>query len=162
MEVWRGIPSFPGSSVSSEGRVRNDKTNQIRVLLVNPHGIVHVGLYRDGVQHRRSVAVLVADAFVPKPKLAVFNTPIHLNGDRTDVRADNLELRPLWFARKYHHQFSQPRRGLNKPIEDTATGERFKTSWEAAITFGLLDREILLAVYNRTYVFPTLQIFALV
>lgn len=162
MEVWRGIPSFPGSSVSNEGRVRNDKTGHVRILLMNSHGIVNVGLYRDNVQHRRSVAVLVAEAFLPRPKLAVFNTPIHLNGDRTDIRADNLELRPLWFARAYHMQFSQPRRGLAKPIEDTATGECFKNSWEAAIKFGLLDREILLAVYNRTYVFPTLQIFRLV
>lgn len=159
MECWRGIETFPGYSVSSEGRIRNDVTDQIKIRSVNPHGVVYVGISRDGRQYKRSVAVFVTQAFLPRPKLEVFNTPIHLNGDKTDVRADNLTLRPLWFAREYHKQFDKPRRGYNMPIMEVQTGEVFKNSWEAATKYGLLDREILIAMLNGAYVYPTLQIF---
>jgi hypothetical protein len=95
----------------------------------------------------------------------VFNTPIHLNGDKDDNRADNLTLRPLWFAREYHKQFESPPRGLRIPVEITngvGLGEFFKTSWDAAIKYGLLDREILIATLNQMYVFPTYQRFRVV
>jgi len=159
MAVWRGIEPFPGYSVSDEGNVRNDATDRLLRRPINEHGIVYVGISRDNRQYKRSVASLVTQAFLPRPKLDAFNTPIHLNGDKTDVRLDNLDLRPLWFARAYHQQFHQPRRGFLRPVVEIKTGEVFKNSWEAAIKFGLLDREILIAMLNGMYVYPTLQVF---
>lgn len=162
MEHWREIPSFPGYSVSDEGRVRNDDSGRIIAIRVNNRGIAYVGLNSNGHQHKRTIARLVVEAFMEPPKLEAFDTPINLDGDRRNNHICNLTLRPRWFAIRYYQQFSWPRRGFNCPIEEVKTGEQFKTSWEAATKYGLLDREILLATLNRTYVWPTFQIFRVI
>lgn len=157
---WRVIPEFPGYSVSDQGLVRNDDCDRILTPTPNQHNVVQVGLMQGGVQYKRGVALLVAKAFLPDPIADSFNTPINLNGDRFVNHADNLKWRPRWFAIKYHRQFFvQERQGFGEPIVDVESGEEFPTSWEAAITYGLLDREIFIATVNRTYVWPTYQRF---
>lgn len=162
MMEWARIDEFPGYSVSDIGEVRNDRTGRYLSLTTNQAGIVQVGLVKGGSQYKRSVAVLVAKAFLDPPMHPRFNTPINLDGDRSNNRADNLMWRPRWFAVKYHKQFDKPRQGLRQPIREKRTGEIFPTSWEAAIKYGLLDRDILIATLNRTYVIPTYQEFELV
>ena len=159
---WEIIPEFPGYSVSREGRVRNDDTGRILALTKNQHGLIQVGLMRDCNQYKRGVALLVANAFLPPSTIEAFNTPINLDGDRTNNRVENLMWRPRWFAILYHRQFHNDLRGFREPIMEVRTKQRFPNSWEAAITFGLLDREILIATLNRTYVWPTYQEFRLV
>lgn len=160
MEVWRRILEFPGYSVGDEGHVRNDETGRFMALLVNQHGVVSVGLTSNRIQHKRSLALLVAEAFIPRlPQHEAFDTPINLNGDRLDNRVVNLMWRPRWFAVKYFQQFKDPARGFVVPIEEVTTGERFANSWEASTKYGLLDREIMIATMNRTYVWPTYQKF---
>lgn len=161
MEVWRCIPDFPGYSVSDEGRVVNEETGRFMALRENTTGIVQVGLTRERRQHRRSVALLVAEAFIPKlpQHRDSFNTPIHLNGDNTNNRVVNLMWRPYWFAVKYARQFDRPPQGFRTPVEELTGKLVFDTSWDAAITFGLLDKEILVATITRTYVWPTYQRF---
>lgn len=160
MEVWRQIPEFPNYSVGDEGHVRNDATGRFLAKLVNQYGVVNVGLCRNGNQYKRSLPLLVAKAFIPKlAQHSEFDTPINLDGDRLNNRVTNLMWRPYWFAVKYAQQFHNGERGFDVPIEDVMTGEQFKTSWEAAIKYGLLDREILIATLNRTYVWPTYQKF---
>lgn len=130
-------------------------------LLRNQRGVINVGLVRNKVQYKRSVALLVAELFIPKlpSQRESFDTPIHLNGDLCDNRVTNLMWRPKWFAMKYAEQFKEGPSGFSTPIEDKMTGERFSNSWEAAIKFGLIDREILVATMNHTYVWPTYQTF---
>jgi hypothetical protein len=161
MEVWRSIPEFPNYSVSDLGRVLNTDTGRIMSQVINNTGNVYVGLTKQLVQRRRSVAKLVAQAFIPKlaQNRESFDTPIHLNGDRTDNRVTNLMWRPYWFAVKYAKQFNEPPKGFRVPIEEASTHEKFATSWDAATTYGLLDKEILVATTNRTYVWPTYQMF---
>jgi hypothetical protein len=159
MEDWRDIRFFPGYSVSTIGRVRNDDTGRMMTLMVNQSGVVNVGLTRSREQHRRAVALLVADAFIPRPIREAFDTPINLNGDRMNNTIDNLVWRPRWFAIKYIQQFKNNVRGFRVPVEEVRSGEQFPTSWEAAIKYGLLDREILIATVARTFVFPTNQKF---
>lgn len=163
MEEWCVIRTFPTYSVSSLGRVRNDRTDRILVLAENREGIVNVGLCRDRVKYKRSVTVLVANAFVSKEPYISFNTPINLDGDRTNNHFCNLMWRPRWFAIDYHRQFRpRARRGFLSPVEDVKTGEYFDCSMDAAIKYGLLDWEIKLATINRTYVWPTYQKFRLI
>lgn len=161
MTEWRKIDEFPTYSISDEGWVRHDDLGHILRHQVNQQGIPHVGLVssRDGIQYKRGIALLVAKAFLPPPFPEHFDTPINLDGDRFNNRIDNLMWRPRWFAIKYHKQFKNNERGFNVPVIETTTMQRFETSWEAATTFGLLDKEILLAFINRTYVFPTGQRF---
>lgn len=162
MELWKPIDNFLGYSISDYGRIRNDRTNRIIVMTRNQHGTLQVGLMRNKVQYKRSVPLLVAQAFLPEPQLPAFDTPINLDGNRLNNRADNLVWRPRWFAVKYHLQFERPREGFKTPIIEVKTGEIFPTSWEVAVKFGLLDREIVTATLNRTYVWPTYQFFQVI
>ncbi len=158
-EKWTPILGFPGYSVSTLGHVRNDKTERILETNLNQYDVLFVGLMRDGVQYHRSVAKLVARAFVEKDFLA-FDTPINLNGDRTDCRAENLVWRPRWFAIRYNRQF-QERSLLSFPnkLRNTKTGEVLDNSWACAIKYGLLERDLVLAVVNKTYVWPLYIVF---
>lgn len=162
MEEWTQINEFPGYSISSHGRVRNEDTGRLLALLRNQQGIVHVGLMRGLTQFKRSVVVLVANYFLPPSKLEAFDTPIQLDGDRSNANVQNLMWRPRWFAIRYHRQFHRPNLGIVVPIRETRTGEEFDNSWEAAIKYGLIDKEILDATLNRTYVWPTYQTFEVI
>jgi hypothetical protein len=161
---WKTIPEFPDYSVSRGGQIRNDHTDRILALTLtrSQGGLVQVGLVRDGMQYKRGVALLVARAFLDPPTPPTFDTPINLDGDRCNNHVSNLMWRPRWFAVKYHKQFHNEKRGFDQPIRDIHTGIVYRTSWDAAITHGLIDREILVATMNRTYVWPTYQEFRLV
>lgn len=159
LENWKKIPEFENYAVSNLGNVLSMDKDLIMKTPVNQQGIRMTRLSKNGVQHIRSVAVLVANAFVPLNDLPeTFDTPIHLDGDKTNCAAVNLAWRPRWFAVKYHQQFSEWQRenrpGYKRPIQLVNTGELFPTSWEAATKYGLLDREIFINMVNGDPVFP--------
>ena len=158
-ERWVPIDHFPGYSVSDQGRIRADRSGKFLSLNQNQFGVMQVGLMRDGVQRHRSVPLLVARAFVEEPGGA-FDTPINLDGDRTNNRAENLLWRPRWFAIKYNQQFnrSNPRR-INRALIERKTGAVCRNSLECAKKYGLLEDDLVLSVLNRTYVWPTYQEF---
>lgn len=159
---WKPIEDFPGYSVCYDGKIRNDKFDRLMVTSTNQFGILQVGLMRDGRQYKRSVVLIVAREFLDPPTPPTFNTPIQLDGDRTNCHIQNLMWRPRWFAVKYHQQFENGKRGFTEPVMEVNTEEWFPNSWEAATKYGLLDREIMIATLNRTYVWPTYQEFRLV
>ena len=164
VEQWSEIETFPGYSVSDQGRVRNDETDRLLVLLRNNRNIINVGLFRDGVQHRRSVTVLVARAFLPPPELpyhqVTFDTPINLDGVRANNYVANLAWRPRWFAMKYHRQF-----GLHLPFEvmgpilHVGSKQVFNNPLSAAINFGLIASDILRSTRTGEEVWPGRHIF---
>lgn len=158
-EEWRAVLEFPGYSVSNTGLVRNEETGRMMTRHVNQRGIVNVSFNRAANQYKRSVSVLVATAFVTTARSQSFDTPINLDGDRLNNNADNLLWRPRWYALRYFQQFHTDRRSIDRPIEELRTGEVFKSSWEAAVQFGVLDLEIVNSVANKTYVWPTYQRF---
>jgi hypothetical protein len=163
--AWSVVPEFPNYSVSNTGHVRSDiqyKNGNVGHILkpaTNQRGIVNVGLMHNGIQYRRSVALLVAQAFLKTARPLHFTTPINLNGERYDNHVENLQWRPLWFARRYHTQFSHGVARITSPIVELGSGDVFPDSWVAAVTYGLLDCEIFEAVENKTYVWPTYQRF---
>lgn len=160
---WKAIPDFPEYSVSNMGQIRNDDTGRILALSRNAQGVVQVGLSRDGRQHKRGVALLVAQAFLGPSALEPFDTPIHLDGDQTNNAVNNLMWRPRWFAIKYQRQFrTQSTAMIRQPLIDKKTSVHYHNSWDAATKCGLLDREVFLAIQNRTYVWPTYQEFRVV
>jgi len=165
MEEWRMVQHFPNYSVSSYGRVRSDivygngNTGRILTPIPNQRGIVNVGLVHNGVQFKRSVALLVAHAFIHTARPLSFNTPINRDGDRSNNHVDNLLWRPRWFAREYFGQFRRGIARISMPIVELKTEEVFEDSWAAALTYGLLDKEIEEAIANKTYVWPTYQRF---
>lgn len=159
METWLEIFEFPGYSVSSWGRVRNNYTGRVLTLLRNQHGVAHVGMNRGGIQYKRGVAKLVAQRFLRHTTLEDFDTPIHLDGDRTNNEASNLAWRPKWFADSYTRQWNDRSARINRPIMDMDTGQRYADSKDAAMTHGLLERDIVESVSAGVKVFPTLQRF---
>lgn len=162
MERWKVISDFPEYSVSDEGRVRTNKTGRILSLSTNQYGVVHVGLMRDGEQRHRSVPLLVARAFLP-PSEGPFDTPINLDGDRSNNAVENLTWRPRWFAIRFNQQFREPYEySILDPVVDLKSGEVSENSLEAAKRYGLIEREIVAAITHRTYVWPTYQEFGIV
>lgn len=162
METWLEIFEFPGYSVSSWGRVKNDFTGRVLTMLRNQHGVAHVGMNKGGIQYKRGVAKLVAERFLRHTTLDDFDTPIHLDGDRTNNEAANLEWRPKWFADTYTRQWNHRGARIAQPIRDIDSGERYVDSMDAARTNGLLERDIVSSVSTGVKVFPTLQRFEIV
>lgn len=161
-ERWSEISDFPGYSVSDQGRVHNDRTGSYISTTKNTKNLAIVGLMRNGNQHKRSLPLLVATEFVPRPTNEGFDTPINLDGDRFNNYYGNLMWRPLWFARKYGKQFLDSHTTFVDPIEDIETGEVYKNSMHASIANGVLDMEIVLSMHNNGYVWPTGQVFRVV
>lgn len=161
-EHWKPIPRFPGYSVSSAGRIRNDNTERILVPNENQSGLVFIGLMRDGKQFHRSIPRLVAMSFVPH-KFGPFDTPINLDGNRWNNSVENLVWRPRWFATRYHQQFKHPYdHPIDCPIRNMDTGEEFPDSFTAAVYYGLLERELVLSILNRTPAWPLYQKFLVI
>ena len=151
---WSEIPEFPDYEVNEEGVVYNLYRGQPIKQQLNKSGVAYVCLYRDRVLNTRAIAPIVASLFLEPPISKRFNTPIHLNGDRTDNRASNLMWRPRWFAVKYHQQFTRPHSPYRMIIHLSETGETFNHPMEAVVKYGLLERSIIVDVVNQDGVFP--------
>lgn len=162
MEQWSSIEEFPVYLVSDLGRVRNNLTGRDMAKTMNQQGNVMVGLSFDGEQYSRSVALLVANAFIPKP-YPIFNTPIHLDGDRTNNAVENLMWRPRWFAIMYQKQFTghRYRSTIVDPVVQDMSGEVSENTWECAKRYGLLERDLVRGIQRRTPVWPIRMTFSI-
>ena len=154
-ELWRPIHGFESYEVSTYGNVRSEYRAGFLTQQVNNRGVYVVALTRDGIQHQRSVPLLVANHWIPRPERSDFITPIHLDGSRKNCCAYNLAWRPRWFAIKYHQE-----RNANlypdwrRPIELLETAELFPRPRECAIKYGLLETDIHRSIMERSFVFP--------
>lgn len=158
-EKWSIIDEFPTYKISTFGVVVNRDTNRQIRTSVTPANVVKVGLVKDGRQYTRSVAVLVAEAFV-KGKSDTHNTPIHLDGNHHNNHVDNLAWRSRGFAWKYVRQFIEKTVHYDRgPIINIRTNELYTTIFEAAISNGLLVEDLWRAVVFKKSVFPTNQKF---
>lgn len=127
----------------------------------------YVGLIEDGTKAKlnRAVNRLVANAFVPKPDnefhRETFDTPIHLDGDRNNNRADNLMWRPLWFAMEYHTQFKNVGKLYMDAVIDMNSQQYYATCWDAAVSNGILAKMVWNSAHTEEVVWPTGQHFVL-
>jgi hypothetical protein len=159
VEQWKQVRGFPKYSVSNFGEIRYDARGRILVPWENQYGVVCVGLMKEGKQHHRSVPKIVATAFIPH-RFGAFDTPINLDGDRHNNHVDNLTWRPRWFAVQYNRQFRVPYpHPILSPIQDVQTGKVWSNSFECAKDNGLLEKDVVLSIANRTLVWPTHQQF---
>lgn len=157
-EEFRALDGFPNYSISDQGRILNVLKNKIIARSFNGYELT-VGLMRDGKQHRRSVRRLVAITFV-EGRNKIFDTPMLLDGDRNNLRADNIVWRPLWFSREQIQQFQQEEDWWYKgPIIDITTGIVYNNVYEAGVAIGSLFRDIYISIMNGGYVFPGRNIF---
>lgn len=92
-EEWAIIDAFPLYSVSTFGRVRNDKSNRILMPLSNNRDVLLVNLSKHGYSVSRPVKKLVAEAFIPKPPFFERKRSCiirHIDENWLNCRADNL------------------------------------------------------------------------
>ena len=162
-EKWLPIEDFPDYAVSSLGRVCNLRRDTLLTPSINAQGIVRVAMYHPGGRlTSRSLAVLVAEAFLPRES-EHFDTPIQLNGDRQDCCVDNLMWRPRWFAVRFHKQFYvEDFIHIRRIFREVTTGEVFNNYVEPCSRYGLYYLDIIKSYLNGDWVFPTHQIFELV
>lgn len=158
-EVAKVIEDFPNYEVTNYGRIFNLRTGREMILSPLLNGELTVGMTRDHWQYRRSVKRLVAQVFVPGES-EFFNTPILLDGDRNNVRADNLVWRPRWFACEYARQFTdQPEWYFYGPILDTTNHIEYPHVFAAAVENGLLCTDIRKAITTGRPVFPSRDVY---
>lgn len=143
LEDWREIEGFPDYAVNQFGEVGNMKSGMIRKLSTNRQGIVKVSLYRHGKElHTRSVAVLVAENFV-EGQTEIFNTPIHLDGEKSNCAAFNLMWRPRWYAIQYHRQFYIDAFHAKTPaLVEINTGQEYDNIKDACTHLGLFYNDV--------------------
>ena len=153
MEEFRDIEGFPGYAVSNFGRVINTRWNREMTHSLTQHGEHTVGLTQFNQQHRRSIKVLVAKAFV-EGETDIFDTPMLLDGDRSNLDANNIVWRPRWFALMYAKQFEHEQSWWYAgPVIDSH-GTVYLSLVDAAMQTGTLLRDIRDSLMNDTKVFP--------
>jgi hypothetical protein len=141
--------------------VKKDSNGRLLHPRINQYGIPYVGLMREWRQCIRSLPRLVAMAFLTPPN-DIFDTPINLDGDRNNCAVENLMWRPRWYAVLYGHQFKERyEHPINAPVVALDTQEVFPDSLAAGCRYGLLEREVVLSILNRTPAWPTYQMFEL-
>lgn len=162
-EIWRPIEDFPMYEISNYGEVANVETDLIIRPSTTLQGGLKIGLVKDGVQYTRSVKVLVARAFVDGED-DIFDTPMLLNGDQLDCKADNIVWRPRWFAWNYARQMEKQKAvySLGPLIEINEEGivmNAYHNTIEASMKHGLLFSDVWDSLHTAKPVFPTRQIF---
>jgi hypothetical protein len=145
-EEWRDIRGFPGWAINPEGVVFSDATSRKMAIGKNQQGIATVRLMRDGKQHGRSVALLVAKAYLDPPRNEYYNSVIHLNGDKDDCRAVNLMWRPRWYALKYHRMFEDEPYRVSVYIP--ALDKVYSSLREFCTDYGLIEKSTYVDMLN--------------
>lgn len=152
METWTSIKEFDDYEISDEGRIRNVNTGRIIKQQLHPRtGLPMVPIYRHGKQYTRNVHRLVAEAFLdPAPENCV---PIHIDGDRQNCHAANLEWRSLSYARELTKERARTDPTDPRPVRHVELNMIFDNALEAARAFGGFERYVLYAarVGTTTY-----------
>lgn len=147
-ERWEVIEDYPKYEVSTYGRVRNRKTNNIVKPRVTNRGYLRVALYNDDADktYGRDVTVhsLVLNAFTKKPEGAY--EPDHINLNKFDNRLENLR----WVTKKENLKSRSTSRLVGK--YDVNTGDLvrvFETFQDAVDDSGLKASTLRYRIYNN-------------
>lgn len=155
-EEWAEINGFPRYMISTEGRIYNKGTNRYMSSSLNNYDHPKISLLNIDGRHTRSVAMLVAKAFLKKPN-NMCDHIIYLNGEHNDCRSDNLAWRPRWFAWKYARQLKlpQPAYYRNLSVINVSTSTTYDNVVEAGSIEGLLFEQIWHSTFTGSPVFPS-------
>lgn len=158
-EDWVDIQDFETYKVSTHGRVVHTTSGRFVSQTIVHSGAVKVNLSHEGQRVSRLVSSLVAEAFI-KCEIDEFDTPMHLNMDYQDNHVWNLVWRPRFFVWKYARQYREPTPHFTRgPVLDITQDMEYDTFGTAALTNGILVRDIWSSVLTKKPTFPTWQIF---
>lgn len=144
IEVWKAILGYEGLyEVSNLARVRSverdvidyvDGKQRVRHLkekikeqTLDKKGYLTVKLSKNGVDERKKVHKLVAQAFIPNPN--GYDTVHHINHIQTDNRIENLE----WISKEEHDRLHESDRveACSKTVYQFEDG-KIVNVWESA------------------------------
>lgn len=120
-EEWRPVDGYEGLyEVSNMGRVKSLKYNKERILKVgkNDKGYLQVHLSKDGKAKGYTVHRLVATAFCENPM--GYTEVNHINEDKADCRAENLE----WCSRSYNNTYNGRAKKAGKKSAEKLRGRK--------------------------------------
>lgn len=165
-ERFQDIDGFPEYQIGEYGTLASIY-GRVITPTINRGGVAKVNMSKDGRVYTRGLALLVALAFVDPPAgypADVFNTPINLNGDRTDCRAENLLWRPRWHAIQFHRQFFNDYffRKFDIPVLELKTNVVYENFHDPCTEYGLLYHDIAKSWVEEVYTFPTGHQFRLI
>ena len=88
MEIWKPAHNFPGYVCSTEGRIKNVRTQRIQKPTPYKNGCTKVSMYRDKKRYNVKVHRVIAESFLGEhPGMDVR----HKDEDRSNNRPENLE-----------------------------------------------------------------------
>ena len=122
MEEWKDIQGYEGLyQISNMGRVkslnyRNTGKEGIMKLDKVKGGYLQLYLYKDGKRKHYLVHRLVATAFCENPE--GYNEVNHINEDKADCRADNLE----WCSSSYNNSYNDKGKKIGKKLSKPVIG----------------------------------------
>lgn len=129
MEIWKPLRNFPSYDGSSEGRIRNIRTQRILKTTVDPNGYLKACLQKNGEQYTVKVSRVIAETFLGEhPGMDVR----FRDGDRLNVCIDNLE----WCTRSeliedaYNRGTKKPYQSI--PIRVVETGNTYESILDCA------------------------------
>lgn len=132
-EHWRSVPNYSRYQVSSYGRVRNAK--QVMKLSIGKRtqylSLVLIG--DDGKKHTCFVHRLVAQAFLENPYPDILIYVNHLDENKLNNRADNLE----WCTAKYNYNYGSGKLRARNNMRLSSI-QRGKT--KSIVVYDLFDR----------------------
>lgn len=136
-EMWKDIPTLGGKyECSNMGRIRKKRNS-----IINPYRYFNFQITHHGYlsanptkEYRRTVHRIVASLFIPNPNQ--YATVNHINGVKTDNRAENLE----WASNKMNTAHAQSIGRLGSEcwtILDLSTGIYYRSAALAAKELGI-------------------------
>lgn len=158
---WVPIPEFPNYEINEFGEIYNRRIQAPMRTSFTNHGHEKITLTAsDGTRHTRSVAHMVAEAFVEPPNV-LCDQVVLLDGDLSNVAASNLVWRPRWFAWKYVRQLKtpQPLHYRNLHVANVTANVEYISIIQAGMTEGLLFADIWRSTYTGSKVFPYGSVF---
>jgi DNA-binding transcriptional regulator YiaG len=88
-EIWITIKDFDKYQISNLGRIKSLYYNKVLKSGKDPHGYLHVSLYKNGIAHTKNIHIIVARTFIPNPlNLPEIN---HIDGNKENCAVSNLE-----------------------------------------------------------------------
>lgn len=133
METWKPLKNFPGYEGSTEGRIRNIRTQHISKPTVSENGYAVLGLRRDGKTHHVHLHKELGNTFLEERSGMDVR---HKDENLLNNRVDNLEwcTRSDTVKRAYDSGAKKPWRQV--PVKVIETGEIYGSFKDCAAVIG--------------------------
>ena len=150
IERWYPLDfmGYDNYDVSNTGKVRKHTQTRTRQMAIRktPSGHSYVGLTANGVQKNYTVAKLVLEATGAPKKGYKADYILHLDGDRTNNRLDNLRWTNKKTAIRYPRSYireSQSKDCTTRPLIEMNSERLYKSIMDAAQIHGIPPIDIL-------------------